>query len=78
MAHPSKKVQATYYMQEETEQDLERAWIKLRRMTGRKVSRSEIVETAIQHATRDLDEEGGESRIASTLQKRSKEAEQAE
>lgn len=65
----SKKVKATYYMQEGTEQDLERAWLELRRMTGRKVSKSEIVETAIQHATRDLDEEGEGSRIANALRK---------
>lgn len=62
------KVKATYYMATGTEQRLEAAWMKLRRMTGRKVSKSEIVEAAIRRAVQELDDRGDESELMKRLQ----------
>lgn len=64
-----KPVKATYYFSPETIEAIEEAWIKLRRLagtTGRSgVSKSLIVERAIQMALKELDRNGDKSQLAS-------------
>lgn len=64
-----KPVKATYYFSPETIEAIEEAWIKLRRLagtTGRSgVSKSLIVERAIQMALKELDRKGDKSQLAS-------------
>ena len=63
-----KPIKATYYFSPETIEAIDEAWMKLRRLagTGRSsVSKSLIVEKAIQMALKELEHKGDKSRIAS-------------
>jgi hypothetical protein len=65
---PTEKVKATYYLEADVEASLERAWLELRRLKGRKVSKSEIIEAAVRQVVQDLDQGGTKSRIAQALE----------
>ena len=64
----SKKVKVTYYFEAGDEALLERAWVELRRLSGRRVSKSEIVAAALRGAVADLDARGSASGIAKALE----------
>lgn len=72
-AKPSsdEKTKATYYLSESTVDALEEAWLKLRRMADsdarKQISKSLIVDAALQIALVDLEENGEVSRLASVL-----------
>ena len=64
----SKPVKATYYFSPETIEAIDEAWMQLRRLAGTdrsSVSKSLIVETAIQMALKELEHKGGKSQLAS-------------
>ncbi|MBC7286502.1 MAG: hypothetical protein H5T86_00355 [Armatimonadetes bacterium] len=50
-----KPVKFTFYFSPETLQALEEAWFELRRRTGRRISKSEIVDTIVRTSLQDLD-----------------------
>ena len=63
-----KPVKATYYFSPETIEAIDEAWMKLRRLAGAgrsSVSKSLIVEKAIQMALKELASKGDKSQIAS-------------
>ena len=66
-------IKATYYFSPGTIEAIDEAWIKLRRLAGTagrsSVSKSLIVEKAVQMALKELERKGGESQIASTIVK---------
>lgn len=65
------KAKATYYLSPETVEDLEEAWISLRRMASKdqkaRISKSAIVEMAIQMAVEELEAKAEQSRLSSLL-----------
>jgi hypothetical protein len=67
------KVKATYYLGLETLDGLEEGWLQLRRLTGREqrtsISKSLILETALQIALEELEQAGRESKLASRILK---------
>jgi hypothetical protein len=68
----AEKVKATFYLAPEAVEGLEDAWLQLRRQargTSRKraISKSEIVEIALQILLEDLEAHGEASRISSKL-----------
>lgn len=58
------KSKATYYISDETIEALDNAWLKLR---GRKFSKSQIVDAAVQMALADFEENGQISELMSWL-----------
>ena len=64
-----KPVKATYYLSPGTIEAIDEAWMKLRSLSGTagrsSVSKSLIVEKAIQMALKELEREGDKSQIAS-------------
>ena len=63
-----KPIKATYYFSPETIEAIDEAWMKLRRLAGAgrsSVSKSLIVEKAIQMALKELEHKGDKSQIAS-------------
>lgn len=66
-ASEAEKVKATFYLDPAAEAELEAVWLRLRRLTGRKVSKSEIVETALRYLAGDVEEKGEKSRFAKAL-----------
>ena len=64
-----KPIKATYYLSPGTIEAIDEAWMKLRRLSGTagrsSVSKSLIVEKAIQMALKELERKGDKSRIAS-------------
>ena len=63
------KVKNTYYLTQETDARLEMARVILRRITGEKLSKSEIIEAALVIALNELDARNEESYIAVLLSK---------
>ena len=64
----SKPIKATYYFSPDTIEAIDDAWMQLRRLAGPErssVSKSLIVETAIQIALKELERKGGKSRLTS-------------
>lgn len=68
------KAKATFYLAPDTLEDLEEAWMRLRRMVGKleaeqksKVSKSLIVEAALQIVLEELEQEAMDSRLAKKL-----------
>lgn len=55
------KVKATFYLAPEVEEALEATWMQLRRITGRKVSKSELVEAALKALASDVAQKGARS-----------------
>jgi uncharacterized protein (DUF4415 family) len=51
-----KPVKVTVYLDADANDALKEAWFRLRRQTGRKLSKSAIASAALRLATRDLDE----------------------
>ena len=63
-----KPIKATYYFSPDTIEAIDDAWMQLRRLAGTErssVSKSLIVETAIQMALKELEHKGGKSQLAS-------------
>ena len=63
-----KPVKATYYFSPDTIEAIDDAWMQLRRLAGTErssVSKSLIVETAIQIALKELERNGDKSHLAS-------------
>jgi hypothetical protein len=67
----SDKAKATYYLLPETVEDLEAAWIRLRQMVGQveklqktQVSKSLIVEAALEIVLEELERKGTDSQLA--------------
>lgn len=67
-APPGEKVKATFYLSAEVVEALEAGWIQLRRLTPKdrrgQVSKSMIVELAVQEALEDLDSKKERSNLA--------------
>lgn len=65
------KAKATYYLSPGTVEALEEAWISLRRMASKdqkaRISKSAIVELAIQMAVEELEAKADKSRLSSLL-----------
>ena len=61
------KVKVTYYIEPDDEEVLERAWMELRRLSGRKVSKSEVVAAALRQVGLELAARGAASSIAKAL-----------
>jgi len=61
------KVKATFYLPSDVEADLERAWLQLRRLTGRKVSKSDLVAAALRALVEDVEAKGERSGFAKRL-----------
>ena len=64
----SKPIKATYYFSPDTIEAIDDAWMQLRRLAGPErssVSKSLIVETAIQMALKEFERNGGKSQLAS-------------
>lgn len=59
----------TYYLTEDTYWRLDAAKAKLRRMTGKNISKSDIVEAALLQAFGELDTRGNDSYLAILLSK---------
>lgn len=51
----SKPVKFTFYFSPDTLTALEEAWFELRRRTGRKISKSEIVDRVVRESVQDID-----------------------
>lgn len=62
------KVKVTYYLEPDDEALMERAWLELRRLSRRKVSKSELVGAALRRAAEDLEARGASSWIAKALE----------
>ena len=63
-----KPIKATYYFSPETIEAIDEAWMRLRRLAGTErssVSKSLIVEKAIQMALKEFEHKGDKSQIAS-------------
>lgn len=67
------KIKATFYLAEEAVDSLEEAWIQLRKMAPKdkrgQVSKSMIIELALQMAIEELESKGERSQIAKKLSK---------
>lgn len=63
------KVKNTYYLTQETDARLEMARVILRGITGKKLSKSEIIEAALVSALNELDTRGEQSYLAVLLSK---------
>lgn len=63
----AEKVKATYYLPADVEAELESVWLQLRRLTGRKVSKSEIVTEALRALAADVEQKGERSSYAKRL-----------
>jgi len=50
-----KPVKFTFYFSPDTLEALETAWFELRRRTGRKISKSEIVDRIVRESVQDID-----------------------
>lgn len=65
------KIKATYYLTLETLDRLEDGWLTLRRMADREqrtsISKSQIIETALQIALDGLEQQGPESELAGRI-----------
>ncbi len=65
------KVKATYYIDSQAVEDLEAGWIQLRKMADKKarsqISKSLIVELAVQIALEELKSKGSSSQIAKRI-----------
>lgn len=70
---PGDKVKATFYISGQVVEDLETAWIQLRKLTPKQlrgqVSKSLIVELAVQMALEDLESKGEKSLLAKKAKK---------
>ena len=51
----AKPVKFTFYFSPETLEALEEAWFELRRRTGRRISKSEIVDRVVRASVQDID-----------------------
>ena len=63
-----KSIKATYYFSPDTIEAIDDAWMQLRKLAGTdrsSVSKSLIVETAIQMALKELERKGDKSQLAS-------------
>ncbi len=63
------KVKNTYYLTTDTDQRLEYARVTLRRITGKKISKSDIIDAALQSAIGELETRESESHLAIMLSK---------
>ena len=63
------KVKNTYYLTLATDQRLEFARVQLRQITGKKVSKSDIIEAALQSALDELQTRDSDSHLAIMLSK---------
>ena len=67
-AQPAEKVKATYYLDTEVVEALEEGWMELRKLADKKdrgqISKSLIVELALQLALEDLEKRGADSSLA--------------
>lgn len=67
-AQPAEKVKATYYLDAEVVEALEEGWMELRKLADKKdrgqISKSLIVELALQLALEDLEKRGADSSLA--------------
>ena len=65
---PAEKVKATYYLDAEVVEALEEGWMELRKLADKKdrgqISKSLIVELALQLALEDLEKRGADSSLA--------------
>jgi len=65
---PAEKIKATYYLDAEVVEALEEGWMELRRLADKKdrgqISKSLIVELALQLALDDLEKRGADSSLA--------------
>jgi hypothetical protein len=65
---PAEKVKATYYLDAEVVEALEEGWMELRKLADKKgrgrISKSLIVELALQLALDDLEKRGADSSLA--------------
>lgn len=70
---PGDKVKATFYISGQVVEDLEAGWIKLRKLapkeTRSQVSKSLIVELAVQMALEELESKGSRSLLAKKIRK---------
>jgi len=70
---PGDKVKATYYISSEVVEALEEGWIQLRRLTPKdhrsQISKSLIVELALQIALEELESKGSKSLLAKKAKK---------
>ena len=68
---PAEKVKATYYLDAEVVEALEEGWMELRKLADKKsrgqISKSLIVELALQMALEDLRKKGSDSLLAKKL-----------
>lgn len=53
---PPEQVKATYYLSTSILAKLDEAWLKLRKATGKRVSKGEIVEASLQMALEQMEE----------------------
>lgn len=65
----SEKVKNTYYLTADTDYRLDLARAELRRITGEKVSKSDIIEAALKGALDDFEQTGRGSYLAILLSK---------
>jgi hypothetical protein len=63
------KVKNTYYFQQETSDRLDLLQVRLRQLTGEKLSKSEVIEAALLLALDDFDANRDQSDIATILLK---------
>lgn len=61
------KVKATFYLPADVEADLEHVWLQLRRLTGRKVSKSDLVAVALRALVEDVEQKGERSSYTKRL-----------
>jgi uncharacterized protein (DUF4415 family) len=68
---PAEKVKATYYLDAEVVEALEEGWMELRKLADKKdrgqISKSLIVELALQIALEELEKTGQNSRLAKKI-----------
>ena len=68
---PAEKVKATYYLDAEVVEALEEGWMELRKLADKKsrgqISKSLMVELALQMALEDLQKKGSDSLLARKL-----------
>lgn len=68
-APAGEKVKNTYYFSPDTAFDLDSVQLELRRLTGKRLSKSEVIEAAMILAFQDWRERGEQSEIAILLSK---------
>ena len=68
---PAEKIKATYYLDAEVVEALEDGWMELRKMADKKnrsrISKSLMIELALQMALEDLQKKGSDSLLAKKL-----------